>query len=696
MSIYSGVSNTSLFSKPYHEFKGSCKNFGSLTLCRKVAIVALTALATVATIFLLGIGGVLVFNALVKHSKEREEVGTPVISSHSSATTHTVPDTTSRPLPEITSVSESDTRSSTVTLPSSSIPSVIADENENVQFERGLERWINDETVTGYKIEAAKRIKDVFYHHGTELSLRGHRLSGLPPEIGNLVALTYLDLAANRLESLPPEIGNLVALTHLHLGDNCLKSLPSEIGNLEVLTYLSLNHNRLESLPSEIGNLEALTRLRLGGNCLKSLPSEIGNLAALTCLELSENELKTLPREIGNLVALTELNLSSNRLESLPPEIGNLEALYALNLSSNRLESLPSEIGTLVRLVVFCFRNNPQLQTLPMTMGNLSRLTHFSIENTAIPEGVRIAILAACRAQRNRSAPHELPRHLSLWKGYAEGHAGRSFSLDFIESELTENQKYSIHEWLIRLERAPEFSRAQGPLAEKVCAILETLNTNSDFKVSFFNQIDVNLENCQDRAAMSFNEIYTYWLLCTMESNSDLKAKLIILAGLAKTFALRKELAKRIAEKGAVQESVEIYLFYESRLKDRLGLMTAIDHMSYAQIGERDWLSENSLVAAVNEHYMDELIDFPLVQKMMEEENAIDDSSIAASSSDTGTKGLHERMEELDDQLLKEEINEQEYNACAMALRTQFEDSERQFKGSQKAQQIAWLRKQLD
>ena len=93
---------------------------------------------------------------------------------------------------------------------------------------------------------------------------------------------------------------------------------------------------------------------------------------------------------------------------------------------------------------------------------------------------------------------------------------------------------------------------------------------------------------------------------------------------------------------------------------------------------------------------MDELIDFPLVQKMMEEENAIDDSSIAASSSDIGMDGLHERMEELDDQLLKREINEQEYNNRAMTLRTQFETSERQFKDSQKALQIAWLRKQLE
>ena len=53
-----------------------------------------------------------------------------------------------------------------------------------------------------------------------ELSSLG--LTTLPPEIGQLTALTQLDLCDNQLTSLPPEIGQLTVLTQLDLSDNQL------------------------------------------------------------------------------------------------------------------------------------------------------------------------------------------------------------------------------------------------------------------------------------------------------------------------------------------------------------------------------------------------------------------------------------------------------------------------------------------
>ena len=64
------------------------------------------------------------------------------------------------------------------------------------------------------------------------LSLFGNYLTSLPPEIGLLTNLTYLDLENNELTSLPPEIGLLTNLTTLDLGSNELTSLPPEIGTL--------------------------------------------------------------------------------------------------------------------------------------------------------------------------------------------------------------------------------------------------------------------------------------------------------------------------------------------------------------------------------------------------------------------------------------------------------------------------------
>ena len=45
--------------------------------------------------------------------------------------------------------------------------------------------------------------------------LSGNQLTTLPPEIGQLTALTRLNLFDNQLTTLPPEIGQLTALTEL-------------------------------------------------------------------------------------------------------------------------------------------------------------------------------------------------------------------------------------------------------------------------------------------------------------------------------------------------------------------------------------------------------------------------------------------------------------------------------------------------
>ena len=86
----------------------------------------------------------------------------------------------------------------------------------------------------------------------------------LPPEIGCLQSLEYLDLSFNKIRSLPTEITNLNALISLKVANNKLVEIPSGLSSLQRLENLDLSNNRLASLEClELGSMHNLQTLNL-------------------------------------------------------------------------------------------------------------------------------------------------------------------------------------------------------------------------------------------------------------------------------------------------------------------------------------------------------------------------------------------------------------------------------------------------
>ena len=94
-------------------------------------------------------------------------------------------------------------------------------------------------------------------------------------------------------------------------------SIPPELGDLHALDYLNVAHNRLTGeIPPELGRLANLEQLDLSGNQLTgAIPSALGDLTALQELDLSNTELSgTFPLELANLTELRFVDFSNTWL----------------------------------------------------------------------------------------------------------------------------------------------------------------------------------------------------------------------------------------------------------------------------------------------------------------------------------------------------------------------------------------------
>ncbi|XP_047320345.1 receptor-like protein 46 [Impatiens glandulifera] len=226
----------------------------------------------------------------------------------------------------------------------------------------------------------------------------------LSASLVNLKELRYLDVSMNNFEglSIPSFIGSLKRLRYLNLSYSSFSGVvPPQLGNLSNLVYLDLSVEassmRIFSNQYLVGNnlgwifeLSSLKYLGLSGIDL-NLTSDylfqtINNTSMLEILELRACKLSGfLPNSLGHLSNLKILDLGSNFfVGDIPKSIGNLTSLVQLSLSNNQLNgSVPESLGKLSSLSILDLYGNPWNSNITERhLHNLSSLTKLSIMST--------------------------------------------------------------------------------------------------------------------------------------------------------------------------------------------------------------------------------------------------------------------------------------------------------------------------
>lgn len=168
---------------------------------------------------------------------------------------------------------------------------------------------------------------------------------------------------------------------------------------------------------------------------------------------------------------------------------------------------------------------------------------------------------------------------------------------------FTPSQCGLLHAWLVRLRRTPEFATDARRTQDTAAAMVRTACVDAPFRHTMLAQLQGNMEGCGDRTAMAFNELFTLWRVTTAtELASDQRLQLCI--SLAKTAVLRRAVSRAVHG----DESVEQYLWVETQLHDRLGLLSFARTCYNSSIGRRG-MDVDAMALAVEAGWRRELFD---------------------------------------------------------------------------------------
>ncbi|OMO72456.1 hypothetical protein COLO4_27607 [Corchorus olitorius] len=345
------------------------------------------------------------------------------------------------------------------------------------------------------------------------LTFQSSQLRGnLNPSLLELKSLEYLDLSLNNFENtpIPDFIGSLHSLTYLNLSLSSFVGLiPPNLGNLSNLVFLDLHafileFNNVFPIPNIwvsdlnwISQLPSLQYLNLGYVNL-SLASdtwlhEVNKLPnSLHELHLPSCHLQNLPISLPvvNFSSIHVINLRDNNLtsSSIPQWLFSLCNLQTLVLSFNQISGeLNDFVGGLskcknISLEVLRLSFNQLSGEIPNTLGNLKNLKHLALKNNffsgSIPEPIEdlsnLEILVLSANKLNGTVPEFIGRLNKLVFMYLED--------NYWEGVISDSH-------FLQLKNLKEFvfSSGNNPMV---------FNVSKDWVPPFSLQL-LNISNCQ-------------------------------------------------------------------------------------------------------------------------------------------------------------------------------------------------------
>ncbi|CAK9149619.1 unnamed protein product [Ilex paraguariensis] len=209
--------------------------------------------------------------------------------------------------------------------------------------------------------------------------------------VSGLTSLKYLNLGGLNLSletNWLQALNRLPSLSELHLSYCGLQNIPPSPPNLNFTTLLvlDLSNNQFKSLfPQWLFNISYLAELKLSSCYMKPSISKAAweDLCHLQVLDLSFNEISgDISDLIGDLSrcsnhSIEELYLLHNQFSGqLPESLGFLKNLRYLSLDENWITGpIPESIGKLSNLNALGLAENQLNGTIPESVGTLTQLT---------------------------------------------------------------------------------------------------------------------------------------------------------------------------------------------------------------------------------------------------------------------------------------------------------------------------------